>query len=347
MNNKQKTILTVDDEIETCNNLVKYLNTIGYKTDAVHNGKEAVEYVKQRSPHVVIMDIKMPVMNGIEALKQIRLFNDDCAVIMLTAVDGIEYAITSTKEGADDFIRKPVVLIELKMAIEAVLEKKRLIYENRQYQRELEKKVYEKTKKLQDINIYLKNTTKEIVQSLAEAIEAKDPYTKGHCARVTMLSLRIGKEIGLTEDQLEALEYGAILHDIGKIGVRGEVLNKNGKLTIEEYDHVKTHSEMGSKIIGGVHFLSDAVKIVRQHHERIDGKGYPDHLKGLQIDIKAQIATIADVYDALTSSRPYRDAISDKMAIKIILEGKGAQFNPELLDLFIDKKLYLTLDDSK
>ncbi len=340
MSDNRKTILIVDDEIRSCDNLIKFLTRIGFKADSVYNGRDAVDYVKEKSPHAVVMDIKMPVMNGIEALKHIRRFNDDCAVIMLTAVDSIEYAIASTKEGADGFLRKPVVLIELKQTIESVLDKKRLIYENRQYQRNLEKNVYEKTKELQDINFYLKNTTKEIVQSLAEAIEAKDPYTKGHCARVTMLSLKMGDEIGLTGDQLEVLEYGALLHDIGKIGIRGEVLNKSGKLTKEEYDHVKTHPEVGGKIVGGIHFLSEAKKIVKHHHEWMDGKGYPSQLRGIQIDIKAQIVTIADVYDALTSSRPYRDAMSDKRAIDIMLENRVTQFNPELLDLFIDKKLY-------
>ncbi|MFQ5486172.1 MAG: HD-GYP domain-containing protein, partial [Desulfobacterales bacterium] len=159
---------------------------------------------------------------------------------------------------------------------------------------------------------------------------------------VTVLALNLGKEAGLTDEQMEMLEYGALLHDIGKIGIRGAVLAKPGKLTEDEYEHIKLHPSIGDNIIAKIDFLKMARSAVRHHHERHDGKGYPDGLKSWQIEISGQIMCIADAFDAMTSSRPYRNAMSTERTLQILKENSGTQFNRELIDIFIGKELYLT-----
>lgn len=341
MSKKPVDVLIVDDEAAACQPLERFLKKKGYETKSVHDGLKAVERVEKSPPDIVLLDIKMPGLNGIETLKKIRKTCDFCIVIMLTAVDDTETALTCIKEGAYDFLRKPVVLAELLHAIESSLEKRRLIQENLDYQKNLEKKVEEQTAALKAINEYLRKTNLDIVRALSEAIEAKDPYTRGHCSRVTSLSLSLGRQVGLDEKQMEALEYGALLHDIGKIGIRGAVLNKPDVLTKEEFKHIQTHPVIGDNIVSNVDFLKIAKEVTRSHHERADGKGYPDGLSNEQIGILARIAIIADAFDAMTSDRPYREGMPVEKAINIIEKNKGKQFDPELSNIFIEKKLYL------
>lgn len=339
--------LVVDDEIPACLTLEKFLRKRGFEARSVHTGEEAVRSVKESAPDIVVLDIKMPGMDGIETLRRIRKMDEDMVVIMLTAIDDVATALTTIREGADDFLRKPVVLPELEHYITSALEKRRLIRENRDYQENLERKVAEQTAELRAMNEYLKKTNLEIVRSLSEAIEAKDPYTHGHCRRVTNLSLALARGIGVDNGELETLEYGCLLHDIGKIGVRGAVLNKPGRLTPEEFEHVKKHSEIGDRIIAGVDFLRSARMIVRNHHERYDGNGYPDGLTGDRMSDLVKISVIADAYDAMTSDRPYRTAMSVEKALSILKENAGSQFDPELVDVFIREKVYLEAENDR
>lgn len=337
---KNINILVVDDEKEACSLLALFLEQEGYDVTAVYDGPDALEVVKSGHLDIVLLDIRMPKMNGIEVLRRIKEISEDVIVIMETAVDDLETAMLAVKEGASDFLRKPVNLFELSLSIEKALDKRRLIFENREYQKRLEEKVAEQTATLRKLYLDLKRANLDIVRALSETIEAKDPYTKGHCGRVAIYSLNLGKAMRLSQEQLEALEYGALLHDIGKIGIHGAVLNKPDKLSDEEYEHVKTHPERGDHIIWDIDLLKEARTLVRQHHERHDGKGYPDGLSGGQLGILARIIIIADAYDALTSDRPYRKGMPRERAISTLRENKGTQFDPELLDVFIDKKLY-------
>ncbi|MGK7346468.1 MAG: HD domain-containing phosphohydrolase [Candidatus Nitrospinota bacterium M3_3B_026] len=340
-------VLVVDDEVPACLTLERFLQKRGYGARSVHTGEEAVRSVKESAPDIVVLDIKMPGMDGIETLKRIRKINEDMVVIMLTALDDVETALITIREGADDFLRKPVVLPELEHYITSALEKRRLVRENRDYQENLEKKVAEQTAELRSMNEYLKKTNLEIVRSLSEAIEAKDPYTRGHCRRVTNLSMALARKAGIDDGKLETLEYGCLLHDIGKIGVRGAVLNKPGRLTPEEFEHVKKHSEIGDRIIASVDFLRSARMIVRNHHERYDGKGYPDGLKGDGMSDLVKISVIVDAYDAMTSDRPYRTAMSVERALSILKENAGSQFDPELVEIFIREKVYLEAENDR
>jgi len=339
-------MLVVDDEVQAVNMLSKFLTKEGHCVTAAYNGAEAVDACAKAPPDLIVMDIRMPVMDGLEALKRIRKQNEDVIIIMLTAVDDVETAMNAIKDGADDFIRKPLNLKELKRSIEVNVERKRLIHENRDYQKRLEDRVAEQTQRISGLYHDLKKAYIDIIRALSEAIEAKDPYTRGHCRRVKTYSARMEAALGLAREEMETLEFGTLLHDIGKIGVSENILNKPGKLTDEEFDHVKAHSTIGNNILLEVEFLKEARKIVRNHHERYDGKGYPDGLDNRQVSALVRIVIIADAYDAMTSQRPYRKAMSREKALSILKEERETQFDGELVDIFIERKLYLIEEET-
>lgn len=340
MESNRLNILVVDDEVQATNMLSKFLTKEGHSVAAAHNGAEAVDACAKAMPDIIVMDIRMPVMDGLEALKRIRKNNEDVIIVMLTAVDDVETAMNAIKDGANDFIRKPLNLMELKRSVHLNVERKRLIHENRDYQKRLEDRVAEQTQRISRLYLDLKKSYVDVIKALSEAIEAKAPYTRGHCRRVTIYSLRMGRAVGLTKEDMETLEFGTLLHDIGKIGVSEAILNKPEKLTDEEFEHVKTHSAKGDNILLDVDFLKEARKIVRHHHERHDGNGYPDGLKDRQLGTLVKIVVIADAYDAMTSERPYRKCMSREKALSILKENRGTQFNGELVDIFIEEKLY-------
>ena len=338
---RQETVLVVDDEIASCENLTLFLKHEGFAASYVNSGEDAVRQLQQATADVVLLDIRMPGIDGVETLKRIREKVSDCIVIMITASDDIDTALGAIRAGANDFLRKPVNFLELKHSMESELEKRRLRKENREYQKGLEEKVAEQTKSIRELYLALKKANLEIIRSLAEAIEAKDPYTRGHCNRVTKLSCALGMEIGLSKEDLEILEYGALLHDIGKIGVNEAILHKPSKLSEEEYKEIKLHPLVGDRIISGIEFLNRAELIVRHHHERYDGKGYPNGLPNENTDLLARIVILTDAFDAMTGNRPYRDMMMTNKAITIIKENSGTQFDPALVDVFLDKKIYL------
>ncbi len=334
-------ILVVDDEVQATNMLARFLAKEKHRVTAAHNGAEAVDILAKTPLDLIVMDIRMPVMDGLEALKRIRKLNEDVIIIMLTAVDDVDTAMNAIRDGANDFIHKPLNLMELKRSIEVNVERKRLILENRDYQKRLEDRVAEQTQRISGLYHNLKRAYIDIIRTLSEAIEAKDPYTRGHCRRVKMYSMRMGKTLGLTKEEMETLECGTLLHDIGKIGVSEDILHKPGTLTDEEYEHVKTHSAIGGDILSEVDFLKEARKIVRHHHERFDGKGYPDGLNDRQLGDLVKIVMVADAYDAMTSERPYRKGMSREKALSILRENGGTQFDSNMVDVFIEEKLYL------
>ena len=209
----------------------------------------------------------------------------------------------------------------------------KLFNENKRYQEQLEKMVEKRTEQLEDA-IFSSLTI------VASAIEAKDPYTRGHSNRVRLISLDIAKTLGLKQDELNVLEYGAMLHDVGKIGIRDDVLLKKGKLDDREYEHIMSHPFVGSKIIENINYYAPMMDCVKYHHEKYDGTGYPDNLKGENIPLLARIIAVADTYDAMTSTRPYREALTKKEAVTILTDIKTTQLDPKLVDLFIDNNLF-------
>ena len=327
MAEKLDSILIVDDEAAIRQLLHRKLKSQGYQCEEAGTGDEALNKTRSKPAALIIMDIKMPGMSGIELLTKIKAEYPDIAVIMATAIAEIDTAVLCMKQGAYDYILKPFNLDEVALSIERALVKRRLELEIRDYQEHLEQKVRKQSKKI-------RNSFLNAVTALVYALEAKDKYTSGHSQRIAEISIAIAREMDLKQQDIDKIMLAGLIHDIGKIGVRASVLNKPDKLTEPEFQHVMAHSEIGEHILNPIVEDEQILKAVRNHHEHHDGTGYPDGLSGGQIPLGARILAVADAYDAITSERPYRKAMSIQKAFSILEECKGSQFDPEVVDAF-------------
>lgn len=320
--------LVVDDEPRLRQVLMRLMEGDGFACLGAGSGVEALEVLKRTPTQLVLSDLRMPQMDGIELLRQIRARFPDTAVVMITAVADVEVAVSCLSIGAMDYLTKPFHLEEVRARVIQALEKRRLIMDNRGYQERLEERVAAQARRLEVLFL-------ASIQSLADALEVKDAYTRGHSIRVSQYSSLIARAMGLGHDDIRQIEIGGHVHDIGKIGVREAVLNKAGKLTPEEYEHIMTHPMVGWRILSPL--LADApmcLNIVRSHHERADGRGIPDGLGASDIPLEARIAGIADSFDAMTSWRPYRAAMSMRDTMAELTRNRGTQFDPVALDAF-------------
>jgi putative two-component system response regulator len=323
--------LIVDDEPRLRQVLVHLMRNDGFTCLEAGNGEEALAHLEQQPMTLVMSDLRMPKMDGLELLRRIRGRWPDTAVVMITAVADVEVAVSCLAIGAMDYLTKPFHLEEVRARVAQALEKRRLVMENRGYQESLQEKVAVQARRLEELFL-------ASVQSLAEALEVKDPYTRGHSIRVSQYSVIIAREMGLDGELLRQIELGGHVHDIGKIGVREDVLNKPGKLTDAEYEHIMTHPVVGWRILAPL--LGEtpvALNIVRSHHERYDGRGIPDRIAGEAIPFEARIAAVADSFDAMTSDRPYRpDGLSMEAAIAEIVRCSGSQFGPKIVTAVVN-----------
>lgn len=343
-----KEILIVDDEPLIRDILVRKLTDSGYKPIPAENAFEALSKMGENPFPLVLSDIMMPGMDGIELLKRLRSMYPDTSVVMITAVSNVSIAIEALREGAYDYLIKPFNLEEVVLSVRNALEKRSLILENRVYQAHLEEIVKTQTaeirqllsieqQKTSELNEALKEievTYNSTIDALSTALDYRDNETEGHSQRVVRYSLEIGKVLGLYRHDMEILARGTLLHDIGKIGVPDSVLWKPGKLTEEEWVEMRKHVEYGYRMLKNIPFLRDAALIVLHHQERYDGSGYPQGLKGDDIVIGARIFAIADTYDAMTTDRPYRKALTDRDAREEIHRCSGSQFNPDVVKAF-------------
>jgi len=336
----EEQILVVDDEEVICSILARRLTREGYVCVTASNGREALRYFYKDPFSLIISDIKMPEMDGIELLKRVKAANPKMMVIMVTAYPDIDLAVEAMRLGAYDFIIKPADLDLLILSVKKALEKRRLEGEISAYRANLERLVEERTARLQQAYRILKKAHLDSVKVLAEAIDAKDPYTRGHSDRVTRMSLKIAFQLGFTEDQLENLEYGALLHDIGKIGIKDEVLQKPAALNSKEYQYIQEHPLIGVKIVEGLDFFKDKIPVIRHHHEHFDGTGYPDGLVGEAIPLEARIIAVPDAFDAMTSARPHRGMMPLQDVLMELEKFKGTQFDPHILEIFLHEKVY-------
>jgi putative nucleotidyltransferase with HDIG domain len=333
-------ILIVDDEEVICSILARRLTREGYTCVTANDGREALQYFYKHPFSLIISDIKMPEMDGLELLKRVKAMNPNMMVIVVTSFPDIDLAVEAMHLGAYDFIIKPADLDLVILSVKKALEKKRLEEEIVAYRSHLERLVEERTTKLQQAYRILKKAHLDSVKVLVEAIDAKDPYTRGHSDRVTRMSLKIAFQFGFAEDRLESLEYGALLHDIGKIGIKDEVLQKPGALNSEEYQYIQEHPLIGVKIIEGLDFFKDKIPMIRHHHEHYDGSGYPDGLLGAAIPLEARIIAVPDAFDAMTSARPHRGMMPLQDVLMELEKCKGTQFDPGVLKIFLDEKIY-------
>ena len=321
--NTEPCCLIVDDEPRLRQVLVHLMRNDGFVCLEAGNGEEALAHLERQPVTLVMSDLRMPKMDGLEMLRRVRGRWPDTAVVMITAVADVEVAVSCLAIGAMDYLTKPFHLEEVRARVAQALEKRRLVIENRGYHESLQEKVAVQARRLEELFL-------ASVQSLAEALEVKDPYTRGHSIRVSHYSVVIARELGLDGELLRHIELGGHVHDIGKIGVREDVLNKPGKLTDAEYEHIMTHPVVGWRILAPL--LGDtpvALNIVRSHHERYDGHGVPDRLAGDQIPLEARIAAVADSFDAMTSDRPYRpDGMTIEASVGELVRCSGTQFDP-------------------
>jgi HD-GYP domain-containing protein (c-di-GMP phosphodiesterase class II) len=259
----------------------------------------------------------------------------------------VDMAIEVMKKGAFDYLVKPVNKDKMIVTVEKAVNHKRVIEENlrlreenRSYQEMLERKIEESAIELERYYNQSDKTIMDLVRGLSEALENKDPYKRGHINRVSCYARGIAKVFNFSKIDLKALEYSALLHDCGMIGIRGAILDRKGKLSEEEYTHIKKHPLIGEDIIKKVDFLKLTREPIRNHHERYDGQGYPDGLKKDYIPFSARIIAVADSFDALTNVRPYRGAMSNQQALSILKDNRGSQFDPEIVDVFIKNSIW-------
>jgi putative two-component system response regulator len=333
-------ILIVDDEEMICSIMARRLSREGYACVTARNGREALDQFYKDTFSLILSDIRMPEMDGIELLKKVKAVNPRMMMIMVTAYADLEMAVEAMRLGAYDFLTKPVNLELVILSVRNALEKKRLQEEVEAYHKNLETLVEERTAKLQQAYDILKKAHLDSVMVLAEAIDAKDPYTRGHSDRVRRMSMKIAIHLGFPQDRLESLEYGALLHDIGKIGIKDEVLQKQSPLDPKEYEYLQEHPLIGVKIVEGIDFFKDKIPMIRHHHEHFDGNGYPDGLAGEAIPLEARIISVPDAFDAMTSVRPHNQIMPLGDVLLELENCKGKQFDPVVLDIFLRQKVY-------
>lgn len=353
---KKRSIFIVDDEAPIRKVLNTHLTKEGFNVIESSGGNGVFDHLSANKFDLVISDIRMPEVDGSEILDYVTKEHKTTPIIMLTGLTDINTAIDIMKRGAFDYITKPVKKAELMNTINKALSHKDLLErneelerQNKDYQLYLEDKVRERTQELTERSVELKDAYKllkeiniQFVQVMAETIEAKDEYTRGHCDRMRIQCLRIGELLELSEEDLETLEYATILHDLGKIGVAETILNKPGKLTKEEFDKIKEHPGMGEKILEGITHMGPAAKIVGAHHENYDGTGYPKGIKGEDIPLSSRIIAVADIFDAMYSSRPYREKLTLDDVLAEITRVAGKQLDPDIVEVFLREKVYLT-----
>jgi response regulator RpfG family c-di-GMP phosphodiesterase len=328
-------VLIVDDERMIRELLGDVFTAGGYQCRLASNGVEAIEAFQAERPALSVTDIRMPVLDGLGFLKQARTLDPDAAVLVLTGVGDVQTAVDVLNGGAYDFIQKPVDPEHLLLTAGRALEHRQLVIERRQHQELLERRVAEATGELAATVRDLEETYRVTLEALGSAIDTRDVGTHAHSRRVRGYSLAIARAHGVPESQMPDIERGVLLHDIGKIGIPDAILLKPGPLTPEEWKVMRSHPEIGRRIVEKIPFLRGAVSIVYNHHERWDGTGYPQGLRGEEIPLGPRIFALADALDAMTFDRPYSRAISFETARDEINRCAGAHFDPAVVNTFL------------
>ncbi|OGR34729.1 MAG: two-component system response regulator [Desulfovibrionales bacterium GWA2_65_9] len=348
-------ILVIDDESALRRSLCDYLEELDYDTLAAANGKEGLEILDQNLQNLeaVIVDLNMPVMDGYSFIQEAVARTKELPIIVLSGVGIVEDALKAMRLGAWDFITKPLHNFKiLDYTLDKALDKARLIRENRAYQTNLEQLVRERTAELE-------TTRRQVMQRLSRAAEYKDNETGRHVIRVGEISALLAQAVGLSEDRCEMLRECAPLHDVGKIGIPDDILLKPGKFTGSEFLVMQLHCMYGCEILGPLTSKDEAHQLCSNpdsarglvdtellglsrilalfHHERWDGKGYPFGLAGDAIPLEARLVAVVDVYDALSSDRPYKQAFPEEKCQQIIREGAGTQFDPQVVEAFFSR----------
>jgi putative two-component system response regulator len=326
-------LLVADDDVAVRGVLADFLSA-DYECEAVGSAEEALELLASGDYQIVLSDIAMEGMSGLDMVPRVRALSPDTLVIMVSGSQDIETAVEALRAGAFDYIVKPFDLEHLQFAVRRALEHQRLLAAKRGYETYLERMIKQRTEELDGALRSCENAYRMTLKALVAALETRDSETHGHSERVVNFSLRLGQELELTVEQMRSLEFGSLLHDIGKIGVPDAILRKPATLTKEEWVWMREHPLHGQKILGGIEFLEGAAKVVAQHHEKWDGTGYPLGLRGEEIDLNARIFAVADAFDAMVSDRVYRTGRTYEAALAELEMYAGVQFDPGVVEAF-------------
>ena len=322
--------LVVDDDPQVRRSVARIVEANGLATIEAASGPEALAILERDGEFpLIISDIDMPEMDGVTFLREALHRYPDMAIVMLSGVADVTTAVECLKVGALDYLAKPVLVEEVRARVDKALEKRDLVLQNRFYQRNLETRVRELDRRNKQALI-------NGVQMLVHALEAKDAYTSGHSTRVSRYAVKTAVQLGFTAERLEQIRLGGELHDIGKIGTREDILNKPGPLNADEFQHVKAHAALGERILAP--FLGESpmvLRVVRSHHERLDGGGFPDGLTGPEIPPEARIVAVVDAFDAMTTNRAYRTSLTPEDAVQELRRCAGTHFDPDVVGAFL------------
>lgn len=331
-------ILVVDDEVLNCELVVGILTPLGYDLKTASSGKAAISYAKADPPDVILLDINMPGLNGYEVAKILKAdpATREIPIAIMTAINGAEERVKALEAGADDFLYKPIEITELRTRVQSLVRVKAYQDHMRSYQRDLERLVDIRTRDLQMAIRKIQASAQDTINRLVAASEYKDKDTGSHIVRVGLYAGALARRLGLDASLVTSIELAAPMHDIGKIGIPDGIILKPGPLTPEEWITMKQHTLIGAQILkeSEIEVIRMAESIALTHHERWDGKGYPQGLQGEAIPLAGRIVAVADVLDALCSKRPYREAPIYPMekVYAMIQEGRGTQFDPLVVD---------------
>lgn len=318
-------ILMVDDDEMTLKLLSSMLNTEGHICVLATNAEEARNILSGSSFELILLDLNLPDESGLEFIKSASHQFQDAATIMVTGVDDPSVARSAIRRGAYDYITKPITLNRLLISVDNALRRRQLEIANQTYRKDLERLIVERSAKI------LK-AFDGIIWATSRTVEWRDPYTAGHQRRVADLACAIAEEHGLTKDQIDGVRIAGTIHDLGKIAVPAEILSKPSKLTQNEFNIIKEHPQVGYDILKEIEFPWPIAEIVLQHHEKLNGTGYPQGLSGKSIRLESRILTVADVVEAMATHRPYRAALGLEEALQEIIDHKDTWFDPEIVE---------------
>lgn len=331
----QGRLLVVDDEESVRRVVAELLEAEGYFTESAASAHEALDILRTQPFDLVLTDIKMNGRDGLWLLEQVHRNHPDASVVLMTGFGQVDTAVRALKHGAEDYLTKPIRIHELSASIERALQSRRLRIEHRAYQQGLETAVREKTRQLEAAYVEVNRSYDLTLEALVTALDARECETGLHSQRVVRLTTAIAERMGVSREDQRMMARGALLHDIGKIGVPDRVLLKPGKLDEEEWVEMRRHPEIGARILSGIPFLKPALEIVLTHQEKWDGTGYPGGLAGREIPLGSRIFAVADAVDAICSDRPYRRGRPFSWAREEIERCGGTQFDPDVVKAFL------------
>jgi len=345
-----KRILVVDDEPTLRSAIARFLSNQGFAVESAESGPEALEKLKAGGYSLMLLDIRMPGMSGLDVVPEAIDIDPDLAILMLTGLADATSAAICMQRGAMDYLTKPIELNDLRKAIDRALRRRDTQIQSREISAWLKEEVQRRTAEVERERQRQQQLTVATLEALVNALEAKSPWLSGHSARVAALAATIAAHMELPDDDVEYIRMAGRLHDLGMIGIRESILHKAGKLTSEEFEHVKQHVLIGSQILSPLGHLGPIASFIRSHHECWNGKGYPDGLAGSDIPLGARVICATEVFDALTTPRPYQKKLAPDDAVNCMRQLAGKVVDPSVLDALTgaveSRKALIFIDDA-